>query len=74
MLGLPNMIVWIFGMPLTILYYLYKKRGDLDNIDNLRSFGFWYLGCKRGVFYWELLLELKKLMMISITVDITGMG
>lgn len=68
------MIVWIFGMPFLILYYLYKKRKDLNNHDNLRILGFWYLGCKRNVFYWELLLELKKLMMISITVDITGMG
>lgn len=36
LLALPNMVVWIFGIPLVILYALYKKRNDLDNHDNLR--------------------------------------
>ena len=74
LLALPNMIVWIFGIPLIIFFSLLKRRHNLDSHDNLRIFGFWYLGCKREVFYWEQLLELKKLVMISITVDVTGMG
>lgn len=73
-LGLPILVLWIFGIPAIILYTLYKKRKNLDHIDNLRTFGFWYLGIRRKCYYWESLLEYKKLLIIIITVDIVGMG
>jgi len=74
LLGIPNLVIWIFGVPLLIFYILYSRRKELDNSDNLRTYGFWYLGLKRDIFYWELLLEVKKLLMILIAVDISKMG
>jgi len=73
-LGLPILVLWIFGIPAVILYTLYKKRKNLDHIDNLRTFGFWYLGIRRECYFWESLQEYKKLLIIIITVDIVGMG
>jgi hypothetical protein len=67
------MCTWIFGAPLIILFVLYKKRKNLDDPDTLRTFGFWYLGIKRECFYWELVMELKKLLMIMISVNIFQM-
>lgn len=46
----------------------------MDDENTLRTLGFWYNGCKRHVFYWDIMQEFKKLMLVSITVDITGMG
>ena len=72
--GLPYMIVFIFGVPIGTLVLLYQRRKNLDNETNLRRFGFWYIGLKRNVFYWEALLQYKKLFIITITVDIIGLG
>ena len=52
---IPTVGFWIFGVPMTILYMIFRKRKNLDKLENLRAYGFWYLGLKRNRFYWELL-------------------
>lgn len=72
--AIPIIGIWILGVPILIVYCIYKNRKMLDSEENLRMWGFWYLGLKRECFYWESLLEFKKLIILLINVDLFQMG
>ncbi|CAI2382696.1 unnamed protein product [Moneuplotes crassus] len=76
--GVPIFIIWIFGVPITILLTLRRREKYLDEEKNLRTLGFWYIGLKRkthetednhyekNAYYWEFLMEFRKTLLITI--------
>ena len=54
------MIVWVFGGPFTIFMILRRKASSLNTPETLTLYGFWYLGLKRNLYYWLLLIELQE--------------
>ena len=59
------------GLPTLALFFLYRKRKNLQDIANLKRYGFLYLGLKEKSFYWEILLHFRKVFLICINVFFT---
>eukprot|EP00347_Sterkiella_histriomuscorum_P014519 403360570 len=69
--GIPIIIIWVMGLPSLALFFLYRKRQNLQDIANLKRYGFLYLGLKEKSFYWEILLHFRKVFLICINVFFT---
>ncbi len=70
-LALPCIIVWVLGTPALVLYYMYKHRLNLLEIDNRLRFGFLYTGYRNKKFYWEFVILYRKILIICISVFLT---
>lgn len=51
-LVIPIIAVWIIGYYSLILTLLYRMRKDLDNPDNIRKLGYFYMGFTDRLFFW----------------------
>lgn len=63
-----SLIVWGIGVPVFILFKLYKKRKNLFKFEVKYTFGFLISGYKHERFYWEFLIFSKKLVIVFLTV------
>ena len=70
-LAIPCIIVWVLGAPAVVLYYMYKHKHDLQEIDNKLRFGFLYNGYRSKTFYWEFVILYRKILIICISVFFT---
>ena len=66
--AVPSIAVWCIAFPLVLLYFLYKNRQDLADVSEKLKYGFLYKGFKPSQFYWEFVIMLKKMMIISSSV------
>ena len=69
--AIPSVIFWVVGLPVLALLKMFFMRKQLQEPENLASYGFLYLGLKGKSFYWEILLHFRKVAMISINVFFT---
>jgi hypothetical protein len=69
--GIPIIIIWIVALPVAALVILFLRRKTLGEQDNLKRYGFLYVGLNHSAFYWEILLHFRKVLMISINVFFT---
>lgn len=69
--GVPIIIIWILGLPVSALIILYRKRKALSEDQNMARYGFLYTGLNHTCFYWEILLHFRKVLMICINVFLT---
>lgn len=67
-LGLPMMIIWVFGLPIIALFLLIRKRAVLHEPEVKRYYIVLYQGYKDNVFYWEFVNITRKILMLSISV------
>lgn len=66
--ALPSLIIWCISVPVLLVILLYKNRSKLDNISNKLMFGFLYKGFKKEIFFWEFIILLKEVLIISCSV------
>ncbi|KAL4445551.1 hypothetical protein ABPG74_004625 [Tetrahymena malaccensis] len=53
-LGLPLIIIWIFVIPISILFYMRSQKSKLDSFQNLYRFGSITQEYKKKTYYWEI--------------------
>ena len=72
--AVPSIVVWCIGFPLILVYFLYKNRQDLADISEKLKYGFLYKGFKSNQFYWEFVIMLKKMLIISSSVFLKNLS
>jgi hypothetical protein len=66
--ALPSLLVWCIGVPIILAVVLTKNRSRLDEITEKLKYGFLYKGFKNKHFYWEFVIMLKKILIVSVSV------
>lgn len=86
----PSIVLWGFGMPLVTLYLLYKNKSRIQLTMSLTSesqliekqeqwllkmkYGFLLNGYKQKYYYWEIVILVKKMLLIFITVYMSSIS
>ena len=67
-LVVPSIAIWCVGIPLILLWSLFRHRNKLGDIEEKLKYGFLYKGFKSDRFYWEFLTMLRKMLIICTSV------
>ncbi|EAS01400.2 transmembrane protein, putative (macronuclear) [Tetrahymena thermophila SB210] len=62
---LPSLAIWLLG-PLSILYFLRKRKNKLNMISTKKLFGYLYLEYKPNCYYFEFVRSCFKMIIVSI--------
>lgn len=65
-LALPSIIIWVFGIPLSVLCLLYCIRSNLHSPSIKLRFGFLYMGYAPQHYYWEFVTLGRKIAVLSV--------
>jgi hypothetical protein len=65
--GIPQLIVFVIGLPLAGLYFLFRNRHRLDSLPVRARYGLFFGGYKNDRYYWEFFLILRKVAVIAIS-------
>lgn len=68
LVGLPIIIVWVFGTPIITLIYLTKHRKQLEDWSIKKYFMIIYQGLRSEMYYWEFVNILRKFLILAINV------
>ena len=71
MLLLPSLIIWILVLPGIILYVLRKNKRNLAAGDTLKRYSFIYNGYRKDKYFWEFVIMVRKIFIISSIVFIS---
>ena len=64
----PSFIFWAYIIPFFILGCLYRYRKRLNDITVYRKLNFFYVGYKQNYYYWDILIFLRKSLVITISI------
>jgi hypothetical protein len=67
-LGIPMLAVYVFGIPFLVFYLLHKFQRRLNEPEVKRRLFFLYTGYEREWWFWEVLVAVRKLMLVAVTV------
>jgi len=73
-IAIPMLIFYVFGMPLFVLYRLYKNKAELTkefkdvNPHIIDRYHFLIKGYEPRFYYWEIVIMIRKILMVSIAV------
>ena len=71
-IGLPVIIVWVFGFPAFIFRILYKNKARLNEKNMLIKYGLFYVGLNDRGYYWEVLVvNIRKILFVGVVVSLT---
>lgn len=73
-LALPCFIFWGLGIPAIIYWLMAKQERNLETDAAKIQFGFLYLGYKRDVYFWEIVIMYRKIIALMIAVLLTKAG
>lgn len=73
-LALPCFIFWGLGIPAVIYWLMAKEERNLETEDIKIQFGFLYLGYKRDVYFWEIVIMYRKIIALMIAVLLSDLG
>ena len=65
-IGIPSMLVWSFGIPLSGFLLLYKNRNNLNDPEIMKYYLMLYQGLKNDRYYWEFMNTVRKLAILLI--------
>lgn len=63
-IGLPNLILWIAGLPIVAFFIIFRNRNNLDSENIKKYFLLIYQGLKRKAFYWEFVNTFRKMFLL----------
>ena len=69
--GIPSLIIWVFGFPLLALMLLLRHRKSLALVRTQIQLGFLYSGYEGRCFYWEVVIILRKVVAIVVVVSLS---
>ncbi len=67
-LGLPSLLIYVLGFPLAKFVAVYKRRHRLEDDHTKAKYGFLINGFKPSTYYWEVVVDARKLLMSAIAV------
>lgn len=73
-LGLFGILLWALGIPLYSGFLLYKHKETLQEDATKERFGFLYNGYHRRSYYWEILIQLRKVLIAFVSIFLTSRG
>ena len=68
LIGVPMMIVWVFGCPILAFVILFRNRKRLNESEFEKYFIILYQGLKDKYFYWEIVNIIRKVLVVAINV------
>eukprot|EP00347_Sterkiella_histriomuscorum_P007237 403349735 len=72
--ALPCIFVWGLGIPFFAFILLTKDRKNLEQIEVRERLGFLYRGFRAELYYWEIVIMYRKIVLIFISVFISAYG
>ena len=63
LVGTIAVLVYVIGIPLATLVLLFRLRKRLHQPAVIQSFGFLFLGYRRSMYFWEMIVVLRKAML-----------
>jgi len=66
--GVPIILIWSIGIPLTAFFILYTNRHDLNSPKVKRYYLMIYQGFKNDRYFWELVNTIRKVSILAINV------
>lgn len=73
-LGMFGVLLWVLGIPLYSCYLLRKNRSVLNNDLTKEKYGFLYNGYNKNSYYWEIVIQLRKVLIAFVAIFLTGRG
>ena len=67
-IGIPSILIWSFGIPLSCFLILYKNRSKLETPEIMEYYLILYQGLKPKRFYWEFMNTIRKLIILIINI------
>ena len=74
LVGVTQMILYVFGLPCLMLWFLIRNKDRLDEHVVQSRYGLFYAGYKRERFYWETVLSLRKIAIVGLGVFGPSLG
>ena len=74
LLGVSQLILYVVGLPLLMLWFLARNRNNLDKHVTRFRYGMLYASYKPERFYWEIFLSLRKIIVVAVSVFGPAMG
>jgi hypothetical protein len=68
--ALPAILLWVVGFPTAKVLALYTRRQRLEDEHTHATYGFLYNGYKPGFYWWEFVVDTRKILMAAISVFI----
>ena len=68
--ALPAILLWVVGFPIAKVLALYTRRHRLDDEHTHATYGFLYNGFKPGFYWWEVVVDARKILIAAISVFI----
>ncbi len=68
--ALPAILLWVVGFPIAKVLALYTRRHRLEDEHTHATYGFLYNGFKPGFYWWEFVVDARKILMAAISVFI----
>jgi hypothetical protein len=65
-LALPGIALWVLGIPLLVLFLLYRSRLTLHTPNIKLRFGFLYMGYLPPYYFWEFVTLTRKIAVLSV--------
>ena len=65
-LALPGIALWVLGIPLLVLFLLYRSRLTLHSTNIKLRFGFLYMGYLPPYYFWEFVTLARKIAVLSV--------
>jgi hypothetical protein len=73
-IALPCVLIWGLGIPAMIYVLMAKEKENLGTDAAKIKFGFLFNGYKPSNYYWEIVIMYRKIICLSISVFLNGMG
>jgi hypothetical protein len=68
--ALPAILLWVVGFPIAKVLALYTRRHRLEDEHTHATYGFLYNGFKPGFYWWEFVVDARKILMAAVSVFI----
>merc|ERR1719410_2883950 len=74
LVAIPMLVLYVFGLPLLVLYRLYQNRDELTkdfvnvNPNVIDRYHFLIKGYEPEFYYWEIVIMIRKILMVTIAV------
>ncbi len=68
--ALPAILLWVVGFPIAKVLALYTRRHKLEDEHTHATYGFLYNGFQPGFYWWEFVVDARKILMAAISVFI----
>ena len=67
-LGVTQLLLYVIGLPLVVIIFLYRNREKLESRVVLARYGLFYGGYKPARFFWEVIITARKVSIVALSV------